>query len=78
MFEETLDFKNAIIRCYGRQMSITLKQVIPKAQVCAIAKVIASTLNLIVSTYVMNQSRGHWLLSNALTITITFIMEMEA
>jgi len=43
MFEKTFDFKNAIIRCYGRQKSITLKQIIPKAQVCTIAKVITST-----------------------------------
>jgi hypothetical protein len=34
-------------------------------------------LNPIVSTCVMNQSKGHWLLSNALTITISLIMNME-
>jgi hypothetical protein len=50
----------------------------PKAQVQAIAKAITSTLNHVVSACVMNQSRGHWLLSNASTISITIIMEMEA
>ncbi len=50
----------------------------PKAQVRAIAKAITSTLNHVVYACVMNQSRGHWLLSNALTISITIIMEMEA
>jgi hypothetical protein len=43
-----------------------------------IAEAITSTLNLIVFACVMNQSRGHWLLLDALTITITFTMEMEA
>jgi hypothetical protein len=35
-------------------------------------------LNLVVSTCVMNQNRGQWLLLDALTTTITFTMEMEA
>ncbi len=43
-----------------------------------IAKAITSTLNLVLSTYVMNHSRGHWLLLDALTTTITLTMEMEA
>jgi hypothetical protein len=77
MFEETLEFMNAIILCYGMQKSIVLHQIIPKAQVWAIIEVITSPLNHVVSTYVMNQSRGHWVLSNALIITITLTMEME-
>jgi hypothetical protein len=59
MFEKTLDFKNAKILCYGKQKSIGLKQIIRKAQVWAIAEVITSTLNPFISTFVMNQSRGH-------------------
>jgi len=43
----------------------------------AIAKVITFTLNLIVSTYVMNESKDHSLLLNVLTIIITLIMDME-
>jgi hypothetical protein len=78
MFEKTLDFENAIIHCYGKQKCIALKRIISKAQVLAIVEAITSTLNHVVSTCVMNQSRGHWLLSDALTLTITFTMEMEA
>jgi len=77
MFEETLEFMNAIILCYGMQKSVVLHEIILKAQVWAIVEVITSTLNHFVSTCVMNKSRGHWLLSNALTITITLTMEME-
>ncbi len=44
----------------------------------AIVEAITFILNLIVFACVMNQSRGHWLLSDALTMAITFTMEMEA
>ncbi len=43
-----------------------------------IVEAITFTLNLVVSACVMNQSRGRWLLLDALTTTITFTMEMEA
>ncbi len=49
-----------------------------KAQVWAIAKIITFALNLVVSACVFNQSKGHQLLLNALTTTITFIANMEA
>jgi len=78
MFKETFDFENAIIHYCGKQKFIVLKQIKYKAQVLAIAKAITFTLNHVVSTCVMNQSKGHWLLSDALPLTITFTMEMEA
>jgi len=77
MFEETLEFKNAIIICYGRHVFAALHQRVPKAQVWVIVEVITSTLNLVVFAYVMNQNRGHWLLLDALTKTITLTMELE-
>lgn len=57
---------------------MALQQRMPKAQVWAVTKVVTSCLNYIVSTCVMNHSRGHWLLSDALTIIITLIVNMEA
>jgi hypothetical protein len=54
MFEETLEFKQTIITCYGRQNTITLQQKIPKAQVWAIVKVVTSCLNPMVMACVMN------------------------
>jgi len=56
---------------------MALQQRMPKAQVWAVVEVVTSCLNPIVSTCVMNQSRGHWLLSNALTIVIALIVNME-
>ncbi len=59
MFKETIEFKNAIIICYGGQKFIILQQRIPKAQMWVIVEVIIYMLNPIVSTCVMNQSKGH-------------------
>jgi hypothetical protein len=44
------------------QKTIALQQKVPKVEVWAIAKAFTSILNKIVIAYVMNQSRGHWLL----------------
>jgi len=51
MFEETLQFKNAVIFCYGKQNSIVFQQKIPEAQVWAIVEAITSTLHLVVLSH---------------------------
>jgi hypothetical protein len=65
--------------CYviGNKKTLTTQPRIFKAQVWAIVKIVTNRLNLVVITCVMSQSRGHYLLSNALTITINLIMVME-
>jgi hypothetical protein len=45
--------------------------------VWAIVEALTFALNPIVSTCVLNQLGGHWLLSNALTIIIILTMTME-
>ncbi len=42
-----------------------------------IVEAITFTLNHVVSTCVMNQTKGHWLLLYVLTITSTLTMEMK-
>ncbi len=59
MFEKTLEFMNAIFLCYGMQKFVVLHQIIPKAQVWAIAEAITSTLNHVVLACVMIQRKGH-------------------
>jgi hypothetical protein len=54
-----------------QKKSIVLQQRLPKAQVWAIDEVITSTLNPVVLACVMNYSKGHWLLLDALTTIIT-------
>jgi hypothetical protein len=49
-----------------------------KAQVWAIVEVVTSTLKLIVLTFMLNKSEGHWLLLETLTTTITLIVNMGA
>ncbi len=58
---------------------MTLQQGVLKAQVWAIAKAIISCLNFIVNACVMNQSKGHWLLSDALTtiVNISFNIKVK-
>ncbi len=38
MFEEVLEFKEAILLCYGQQKTITLQQRVPKAKVWQLQK----------------------------------------
>jgi hypothetical protein len=54
MFEKKIEFKNAIIHYYGRKKSMALQHKVLKAQVWAIVEVVTSTLNLVVSTRVLN------------------------
>ncbi len=56
---------------------MVLQHRVLKAQVWAVAKVVTFALNLIVSTCVLNQSKGHWLSLDALPIIITLTMNME-
>ncbi len=43
----------------------------------AIVEVVTFALNPVISTCVLNQFEGHWLLSNALAIIVILIMNME-
>jgi hypothetical protein len=45
--------------------------------VWAIAKIVIMCLNAVVISCVLNQSKVHWLLFDALVTTINFIMAME-
>jgi len=76
MFEETLEFKQSIIICYGKQNIATLQPRVQKAQMWAIEKVTTSCSNLVVIVCVMNQSRNHLLISNDLTTTNTLIIKL--
>jgi hypothetical protein len=59
MFEKTLEFKNAIILCYGKQKYMVLQQKVPKTQMWVVTKATTFALNLVVSMCVLNQSNGH-------------------
>jgi len=42
-----------------------------------IAKIVSTCLHLVVIAYVLNQSKGYWLLFDALMTVINLIMAME-
>lgn len=77
MFFLKFEFKNVRMLCHGRHKYVDLQQKVLKVEVWTIVETITSTFNLVVLACVMNQSNGHWLFSNALTIVITIIMNME-
>jgi len=73
MFEEILEFKNVTILYYGRQKYVALQQKVLQAQMCVIAKAVTFSFNLMVLTFLLNQPKGHWLLSNALIKLLYFL-----
>jgi hypothetical protein len=54
MFGKTLEFKQAILLCYGKQKTPTLQLIILKAQVWAIMEIVIHFLNRVVMVCVMN------------------------
>jgi hypothetical protein len=76
MFEETLEFKQSIITCHGKQNIVTLQLIVQKAQMWVIEKVATSCSNLVVTICVVNQSHNHLLISNDLTTTNTLIVKL--
>lgn len=54
-----------------------MQQQISKAYMWAIVEIVTTCLIMVVTTYVLNQSKGHWLLFDALMIVINLIMAME-
>jgi len=42
-----------------------------------ISQIIVDVLSSVVSAYVLNQSHGHWLLSNALNVKITMSLKLK-
>ena len=56
---------------------MALQNCVPLGQTWAVAEAISSTLSLVVSACVLNQSRGYWLLSDALASTISTSVKFE-
>ncbi len=75
-FQHALEFKVVIHVCYNLQ-TLVLQGKIPTSQVWAIVEVTASTLALVVSSYVFNQCCGYWLLTDALANVINFLCQID-
>ena len=76
MFEDAIRFWSAINLCYSRQ-NVALQARVPSWQTWAITNALVNTLSMVVSACVLNQSRGHWLLSDALHAAITMTLQFQ-
>jgi hypothetical protein len=77
LFQKTSKFKHIIALCYGRQQALALQGRVPSSQVWAIAQIVVDTLGHVVQQCVLNQSRGYWLLLDALVATISLVCQMQ-
>ncbi len=75
-----LEIKQVISLCYERQKTLCLYEQVLKAQMWAFVKTILACLNksLVMNACVMNQSKGYWLLFDALNITTNLIVALES
>jgi len=76
LFQEALQFKATIFLCYSQQTVVRVTSGVPPPLIWHIFQIIIDVLSSIVSACVLNQSRGHWLLSNALNVTITLSLKL--
>ncbi len=70
MFQDALQFKDVIIFCYSRQNIVRISGKVPPLFTWHILKIIMGSLFQLAIACVLNQSRRHWLLANALQSTI--------
>ncbi len=73
------DHKMYTSSCFHpRQKVVALQERMQKTQVWIVVEATTFCSNFVVFACVMNQSEGHWLLSNTSTTTIALIINMEA
>lgn len=76
LFQETLEYADAINICYRRQ-SLKLQERVPSGLTWAVARTVTGTLNAIVKQCILNQTRGYWLLSDALAAAFRVSVELQ-
>ena len=76
LFQETQEYADAISICYRRQ-SLKLQARVPSGMTRATTITVTQTLNLVVQQCVLNQTRGYWLLSDALAATFHMSIELQ-
>jgi hypothetical protein len=77
MFEEALQFHSTIVVCYNKQTIMRVINQMPPPLTWHIYQIIVDCFFPIVSTYVVNQPCGHWLLSDALHIAISMSLKLK-
>jgi hypothetical protein len=72
-----LEYSSAINICYQRQL-LQLQACVPSGLTWAIARVVCDILNPVVEKCILNQTRGFWLLSDALVSAMSISMKLQA
>ena len=73
--QETQEYADAISICYRRQ-SLKLQARVPSGMTWARTRTVTQTLNPVVRQCVLNQTRGYWLLSDALVVAFCMSIEL--
>jgi hypothetical protein len=76
LFQKALQFKATIVLCYSRQIVVRVSGHVRPPLTWHISQIIIDVLFSIVNACVLNQSHGHWLLSDALNLTITMSLKL--
>jgi hypothetical protein len=77
IFQEALQFKDTIMFCYNRQSAIRMTTKFPPPWTWHICQIVVDCLSLILIVCVLNQSRGYWLLSDALHFAISMTLKLR-
>ncbi len=71
LFQKALQYFEAIVHCYSKQTIIRISVHVPCLLTWHVAQIVVDVPSLVITTCVLNQSHGHWLLSDALHFAIT-------
>jgi hypothetical protein len=77
MFQEALQFRSTIVLCYNKQIVMRIIGQMPPLLIWHIYQILVDCLSPIVFAYVVNQSHGHWLLSDALHSIIFMSLKLK-
>jgi hypothetical protein len=77
LFQEALLFQKVIVLCYSSQIVIRVYGWVPHVITWHICQTIVDCLFPIVIAYVLNQSKDHWLLDDALNNAITMSSKLK-
>lgn len=77
LFQETLEYALAINICYRKQ-SLALQARVPDGLIWVDARALTETLNPVVEQCMLNQTRGFWLLSDALVSAMLISVKLQA
>ncbi len=77
LFHENWRINEAIILCYNRENFVKMSAKVPPFLTWHTCQIIIGSLGHVVSPCIMNEFKGHWLLSDALTFAISMNLKFR-